>query len=75
VDVGELRRRRRTFARGCLDWTERTPHLSGALGAALLERLLHLGWLGRGRVPRGLVLTDAGRAGLATTLACDLPAG
>ena len=75
VDVGELRRRRRTFARGCLDWTERTPHLSGALGAALLERLLHLGWLACGRVPRGLVLTAAGRAGLAGTFACHLPAG
>src|SRR6266511_2936409 len=73
VDVSGLRRQRRAFARGCLDWTERTPHLSGALGAALLERLLGLGWLGRGRVPRGLVLTDAGRDGLAGALACQLP--
>jgi DNA-binding transcriptional ArsR family regulator len=75
VDVGELRRRRRAFARGCLDWTERTPHLSGALGAALLERLLALGWLAHGRVPRALVLTDAGRAGLAGTLACHVSPG
>jgi DNA-binding transcriptional ArsR family regulator len=75
VDVGELRRRRRAFARACLDWTERTPHLSGALGAALLERLLHFGWLARGRVPRGLVLTDAGRDGLAEAFACHVPAG
>jgi hypothetical protein len=74
VDVAELRRRRRAFARGCPDWTERTPHLSGALGAALLERLLHLGWLAPGRVPRGLVLTDAGRAGLAEAFACHVPA-
>jgi DNA-binding transcriptional ArsR family regulator len=74
VDVAELRRRRRAFARGCLDWTERTPHLSGALGAALLERLLGLGWLARGRVPRGLVLTDAGRDGLAEAFACHVPA-
>jgi DNA-binding transcriptional ArsR family regulator len=73
VDVGELRHRRRAFARGCLDWTERTPHLSGALGAALLERLLHLGWLARGHVPRGLILTDAGRDALARTLACQPP--
>jgi len=73
VDVAGLRRQRRAFARGCLDWTERTPHLSGALGAALLERLLGLGWLARGRVPRGLVLTDAGRDGLAVALACHVP--
>jgi DNA-binding transcriptional ArsR family regulator len=74
VDVAELRRQRRAFARRCLDWTERAPHLSGALGAALLERLLDLGWLTRGRVPRGLVLTGAGRDGLAAALACHLPA-
>jgi DNA-binding transcriptional ArsR family regulator len=73
VDVAGLRRQRRTFARRCLDWTERTPHVSGALGAALLARLLELGWLSRGRVPRGLVLTDAGRDGLATALGCEIP--
>jgi DNA-binding transcriptional ArsR family regulator len=71
VEVDELRRRRRAFARHCLDWTERSPHLSGALGAALLERLLDLGWLARGRVPRGLVLTEAGRDGLVGVLGCD----
>jgi hypothetical protein len=47
--------------------------VSGALGAALLARLLELGWLARGRVPRGLVLTDAGRDGLAAHLACHVP--
>jgi DNA-binding transcriptional ArsR family regulator len=73
VEVAALRRQRRVFARRCLDWTERTPHVSGALGAALLARLLELGWLARGRVPRGLVLTDAGRDGLAAHLACHVP--
>jgi DNA-binding transcriptional ArsR family regulator len=71
VDVAELRRQRRAFARCCLDWTERTPHLSGALGAALLVRLLNLGWLVRGRMPRGLVLTDPGRDGLLRAFGCD----
>jgi hypothetical protein len=71
VDVAGLRRQRRAFARCCLDWTERRPHLSGALGAALLVRLLDLGWLVGGRVPRGLVLTDAGRDGLLRVLVCD----
>jgi hypothetical protein len=73
VDVAALRRQRRAFARRCLDWTERAPHVSGALGAALLERLLGLGWLARGRVPRGLLLTDVGRDGLAEAFACRLP--
>jgi DNA-binding transcriptional ArsR family regulator len=64
VEVAGLGRQRRAFARRCLDWTEQRPHLSGALGAALLVRLLDLGWLVPGRVPRGLVVTDAGRHGL-----------
>jgi DNA-binding transcriptional ArsR family regulator len=70
LGVAEARRQRRAFARRCLDWTERSPHVAGALGAALLARLLDLGWLARGRVPRGLVLTEAGRAGLGATLGC-----
>jgi len=40
VDVAEARRARRAFAVGCLDWTERRHHLGGALGAAVLRRLL-----------------------------------
>src|SRR6202000_2055849 len=34
VDLERIRRGRRAFARRCLDWTERKPHLAGALGAA-----------------------------------------
>ena len=30
---------RRRFAYGCLDWTERRPHLGGALGALLMDAL------------------------------------
>jgi DNA-binding transcriptional ArsR family regulator len=37
------RRSRRTFAFGCMDWTERRYHLGGALGSALLDRLVHDG--------------------------------
>ena len=74
IDVAWLRRHRRAFAWRCLDWTERTPHLSGALGAALLARLLDLGWLSRGLVPRALVLTDAGRDGLGQALSCEVTA-
>jgi DNA-binding transcriptional ArsR family regulator len=40
VDLEATRRTRRAFAIGCLDWTERRPHLGGALGAALLHALL-----------------------------------
>ncbi|MQA88199.1 MAG: helix-turn-helix domain-containing protein [Streptosporangiales bacterium] len=72
VDVPAVRRSRRKFAGPCLDWTERRPHLNGALGAALTARLIDLGWLVRGRERRALVITDTGRAGLADVFGCLL---
>jgi len=38
---------RRPLLRDCLDWTERREHLAGALPAALLDRAVDAGWLGR----------------------------
>jgi len=43
VDVALARRSRRALAIHCLDWTERRPHLGGALGASLLAALLDQG--------------------------------
>lgn len=63
LDLLALRRRKRAFARACLDWSERRPHLAGALGAALLERWLALGWLARGQ-GRALHLTVGGQLAL-----------
>ncbi|WPZ35060.1 winged helix-turn-helix domain-containing protein [Thalassobaculum sp. OXR-137] len=49
----------------CLDWTERRPHLSGPLGAALMDHALRSGWLSRG-APRVLTVTEPGYAALHT---------
>jgi len=65
VDVAQLRRVRRRFAGACLDWTQRRPHLNGALGAAVTTRLLDLGWIQRGSSPRAVRVTQPGRDGLA----------
>jgi len=64
IDIDELATGKRRFARACLDWSERSPHLAGALGAALAERCFQLGWLERRRDSRAVTLTRAGRAGL-----------
>lgn len=40
LDVGGERRTARTFARRCLDWSERRPHVGGLLGAVILRRLV-----------------------------------
>ncbi len=69
VDVGAARKARRPLLRACLDWTERRPHLAGALASALVTRLLDQGWIVRRAAgERGLRITDAGAAQLARLL-------
>jgi DNA-binding transcriptional ArsR family regulator len=70
VDLDAVRAKRRRFAGHCLDWTERRPHLNGALGAAVTASLLDLGWFERGTSRRSLVLTEKGHAGLADVFGC-----
>jgi DNA-binding transcriptional ArsR family regulator len=65
VDVEVVRRGRRAFARRCLDWTERKPHLAGALGAALFARLVELGWVARKRDSRVVRITHLGERKIA----------
>ncbi len=73
LDVDALRRQRRVFARPCLDWTERRPHLAGALGAGLAEQLLARSWLERVRGTRAVRVTEAGKRGLRDEFALNLP--
>ena len=73
VNVGSLRRSRRLFAGACLDWTERRPHLNGALGAAITTRLLELGWIERSPRRRAVRVTPAGRDGLTSAFGWAWP--
>ena len=73
IDLDTARALRRKFAASCLDWTERRDHLGGALGAALAERLVDLGWIARKRHSRAVAVTDAGRRRLAEEFRLDLP--
>jgi DNA-binding transcriptional ArsR family regulator len=60
VDIERVRGSRRRFALKCLDWTERKPHIAGALGAALCSRMLALGWIARRPDTRALRVTHRG---------------
>jgi DNA-binding transcriptional ArsR family regulator len=73
IDLASIRRSRRVFCRPCLDWSERRPHLAGAVGAALARRLLALGWIRRVRDGRALIVTPLGRPNLAQTFGLALP--
>lgn len=55
---------RRPLVRACLDWTERRPHLAGAVGAALCGHALTVGWITRIGTTRALAVTDTGRHAL-----------
>ncbi|MGH6673272.1 MAG: ArsR/SmtB family transcription factor [Xanthobacteraceae bacterium] len=72
VDLAATRGLRRIFCRPCLDWTERRPHLGGAVGAVLAQRCFDLNWLQRMRDSRALAVTPAGRRGLNETFGFSL---
>ena len=60
IDLDALERSRRPLFRCCTDWTERRPHVAGALGAALLRHYLADGWLVRVKDSRKLLVTPRG---------------
>ena len=66
VDTEALAGLRRSLARRCLDWTERRPHVAGALGAALLARLVEMRWVARISGSRAVRITARGCSGFAS---------
>lgn len=61
IDVCLLKQQKRSFARSCLDWSERRHHLAGALGAALLNTMILQGWIRRMNNSRVINITTKGR--------------
>jgi DNA-binding transcriptional ArsR family regulator len=72
IDVDATRTLRRRFAFACLDWTERTPHIGGALGAALLKMALKRKWVVQDLDSRALGVTSLGRREVRTRFGVDL---
>jgi len=61
VDLAAARLQRRRFAYACVDWSERRPHLGGAIGAALLHVALQRKWVIPDLDSRALTVTRVGR--------------
>jgi DNA-binding transcriptional ArsR family regulator len=64
IDIEATRALRRRFAYGCVDWSERKPHIAGALGAALLQVALKRKWLTQDLDSRALHVTRSGQRDL-----------
>jgi DNA-binding transcriptional ArsR family regulator len=71
IELPALRSTRRPFCRPCLDWTERRPHIAGALGAAITQRCFDLGWMERMRRSHAVTVTPLGRRGFQETFGVD----
>lgn len=61
IDLEETRTLRRRFAYACVDWSERRPHLGGALAAAFLKFALKKKWVVPDLDSRALTVTAHGR--------------
>jgi len=74
IDPEALESSRRPLFRCCTDWTERRPHVAGAVGAALLRRYKDERWLAPVADSRKLVVTPAGRSAFARYIGIDTTA-
>ena len=66
IDLDALRARTnrrsgRVLCRPCLDWSERRPHLAGAVGAAICAHSLDKGWIRRLAGTRAVAITPKGQ--------------
>jgi DNA-binding transcriptional ArsR family regulator len=73
IDLSALSSTRRRFCRFCIDWTERRPHIAGAVGAALTERYFDLGWIERMKDSRAVTVTPSGKRGFLENFEIQVP--
>jgi DNA-binding transcriptional ArsR family regulator len=66
IDLETTRALRRRFAYACLDWSERRPHVGGALAAAILRVALKRKWVTQDLDSRALGITNLGRREMLT---------
>ena len=62
----------RVLCRPCLDWSERRPHLGGAVGAALCACSFAAGWIRRVKGSRAVAITPGGERMFRETIGARL---
>jgi len=71
IELPTRRSTRRQLCRLCLDWTERRPHIAGAVGVAITKRCFDLGWIERMKESHAVIVTPLGRRGFLKTFGID----
>jgi DNA-binding transcriptional ArsR family regulator len=71
IELPTRRSTRGHFCRLCLDWTERRPHIAGAVGAAISKRCFDLRWIERMKRSHAVIVTPLGRQGFRETFGID----
>jgi hypothetical protein len=61
IDTEAFRKQRRPICRACLDWSVRRSHLAGALGAAILDKIIAEKWARREAESRAIVFSPKGK--------------
>jgi hypothetical protein len=61
IDTEAFRKQRRPVCRACLDWSVRRSHLAGALGAAILDKIIAEKWARRDADSRAIVFSPKGK--------------
>jgi len=73
IDMQHLLGVRRRFAFACVDWSERRPHLGGALAAAILRVFVQRRWVARDPDSRVLRVSAEGRRELHRRFGVTMP--
>lgn len=66
------KRTKRVLCRPCLDWSERRPHLSGIVGAALCAHSFDKGWIRRIEGTRALSVSPEGARAFQATFGVEM---
>ncbi|MBS1530106.1 MAG: winged helix-turn-helix transcriptional regulator [Bacteroidetes bacterium] len=74
VDLSAVDTTRRKYIYACLDWTEKQPHLAGAVGAAMCNAMMDKKWVVRNEEKRVLRVTDTGKRALREIIGLDFNA-
>lgn len=72
INIDEQKKKRRAYARCCLDWSERQHHIAGALGNALLVKMLEQQWITRLPNTRAIKVTSNGSTQIKKNFGLDI---